>query len=46
MDPTVTGSADQASIADLLKEMVLHIDVWDGDSMMYIGTTAVGLKVR
>ena len=28
-----------------LNEQLLHVDVWDGDSLLLIGSTAVELKV-
>ena len=46
MDPVYMKSGEQRLFLEHLNEQSLHIDVWDGDSLLLIGSCSVELQVR
>lgn len=45
VDPAYLKSEESRHFIDYLYEQTLHIDVWDGDSLLLIGSCIVELKV-
>ena len=46
VDPAYLKPGEGRLFLEHLSEQILHIDVWDGDSLMLIGSSTVELKVR
>ena len=46
IDPAYMQSGEKKSFMQYLHEQRMYIDVWDGNSLMLIGSTSVELKVR
>ena len=45
MDPVYMKQGEPRLFLDHLSKQTLHIDVWDGDSLLLIGSCAVELQV-
>ena len=45
VDPTHMKPGEGSLFVRHLSQQTLHIDVWDGDSLLLIGSAAVELKV-
>ena len=45
MDPVYMKKGEPPLFLDHLSKQTLHIDVWDGDSLLLIGSCAVELQV-
>lgn len=45
VDPTHMKPGEGSLFVRHLSQQTLHIDVWDGDSLLLIGSSAVELKV-
>jgi hypothetical protein len=46
MDPAFMKPGESELFVRYLAEQSLHVDVWDGDSLLLIGSCMVELKVR
>ena len=46
VDPTHMKPGEGSLFVRHLSQQTLHIDVWDGDSLLLIGSAAVELKVK
>jgi len=46
VDPVYMRDGEGQLFAKYLAEQTLHIDVWDGDSLLLIGSSIVELRVR
>lgn len=45
MDPTFLRRGEQRVFVRYLAEQSLQMDIWDGDSLLLVGSAAVKLKV-
>ena len=45
MDPVYMKQGEPRLFIEHLSQQTLHIDVWDGDSLLLIGSCAVQLQV-
>ena len=46
VDPSYMQPGEVRVFSQYLLGQALHIDVWDGDSLVLIGSTSLQLKVR
>ena len=45
IDPAFLKPGEGRLFLEHLSDQILHVDVWDGDSLMLIGSSTVELKV-
>lgn len=46
VDPSYMQPGESRVFSQYLLSQALHIDVWDGDSLLLIGSTTLSLKVN